>query len=68
MQHISTADVEIISAYSLLLAQTLLMKIESLPTYKSSTQHISTANGEIISVHSLHLTQKSLTNIESLPT
>ena len=53
MQHISTIDAEIISAYNLLLTKKSLMKTESLPTQKSSTQYICTTNAEIISTHNL---------------
>jgi hypothetical protein len=58
MQHISTIDAEIISAYNLLLTKKSLMKTESLPTQKSSTQYICTTNAEIISTHNLLQTQR----------
>jgi hypothetical protein len=49
MQHISKADVENISEYSLLVAKKSLMKTELLLTQKSSKRHISILDVEIIS-------------------
>ena len=49
MRHISTADVENISEYNLLVVLKSLMKIESLLTQKSSKRHISIPDVEIFS-------------------
>jgi hypothetical protein len=47
MQPISTTDVGIFNAHSLLLTQESLMKTKSLPTSKSSTQPMSLLISEI---------------------
>jgi hypothetical protein len=59
---------EITSPHGLLLTHKSLIKIESLPTQKSSTQHSFTANAEIVSAYGLRLMQKLLKKIESLST
>jgi hypothetical protein len=49
MQHISTADVEIINVHNLLLAQKSLTRTKSLSSHKSLTRYISTSNTKIVS-------------------
>jgi len=67
MQHNFTVDAKIISVHGSHLTQKSLMKTQSLPTQKSSTQHNFTADVEIVNVHGSQLTQKSLIKIKLLP-
>ena len=57
-QHNFVADVEIISVHGSQLTKKSLMKIESLPTQKSSTQHNFAADSEIVNATTSQLTMR----------